>query len=103
MVSGVPLTLADEGYLTAYVPRSNYDSLFTSLVTIFQCLTGENWNEVYYDAARAVGAGGAAAYHLALVILGQFVILNLFLAILLGNFAGALLAHPPLPLFFYCC
>lgn len=68
-------------------PRSNFDNLTNAIATVFMILTGENWNSVMYDAWRAVG-GGAVVYFILLVVLGNFIVLNLFLAILLGNFEG---------------
>ena len=38
-----------------------------------------------YDAVRATGYG-AAFYFIALILMGNVILLNLFLAILLGNF-----------------
>jgi hypothetical protein len=68
-------------------PRSHFDDLLRAFITVFQVLTGENWNTVMYDCWLAVG-WGATLYFVALVVIGNFVILNLFLAILLGNFEG---------------
>lgn len=43
--------------------------------------------QVMHDAMRASGAW-ASLYFVALVVIGTFIVLNLFLAILLGNFEG---------------
>ncbi|DBA00730.1 TPA: hypothetical protein N0F65_001201 [Lagenidium giganteum] len=69
----------------AVIPRANFDTLLWSLVTVFQVLTGENWNEVLYDGWRSTG-WSAVLYFVSLVVMGNFILLNLFLAILLGNF-----------------
>ena len=58
---------------------------FFVLVTIFIVLVGDDWHLVYYDAIRSVGYV-STVYFVSLIILGNFVILNLFLAILLGYF-----------------
>ena len=50
-------------------------------------LTGEDWNNVMYDCWRATGTG-AVVYFLFLIVIGMFVILNLFLAISLSNFSS---------------
>lgn len=50
-----------------------------------QILTGENWNDVMMDGWRSSG-WVAALYFISLIVLGNFIVLNLFLAILLGNF-----------------
>lgn len=48
---------------------------------------GENWNTVMYDGMHATNSA-AALYFLSIVIIGNYVVLNLFLAILLDKFAG---------------
>lgn len=67
------------------VPRSNFDTLLQAFVTIFQILTGENWNSIMYDGWQACG-WPAVLYFVSLVVLGNFVVLNLFLAILISQF-----------------
>jgi hypothetical protein len=69
------------------VPRHNFDTFYWAFVTIFQVLTGENWNTVMYDGMRSTDSA-AVLYFLALTIFGNYVVLNLFLAILLDNFSG---------------
>mmetsp|Transcript_6417 Transcript_6417/g.22602 ORF Transcript_6417/g.22602 Transcript_6417/m.22602 type:complete len:1664 (+) Transcript_6417:339-5330(+) len=68
-------------------PRHNFDDIYWSFITIFQILTGENWNTVMYDGMRST-SWLAAFYFLLLVVVGNYIILNLFLAILLDNFAA---------------
>jgi hypothetical protein len=67
------------------IPRANFDTFLWSFVTIFQILSGENWNTVMYDGMKVMGWGGAI-FFLLIVVIGQFVILNLFLAILMAKF-----------------
>jgi len=54
-------------------------------VTTFQVLTGENWNEVMYLCIQQTGYG-AVIYFVSEVIIGTYVVLNLFLAILIDHF-----------------
>jgi uncharacterized membrane protein len=68
-------------------PRHHFDDFFWAFITIFQVLTGEDWNAVMYDAMRTVGSW-ACLYFIAIVVIGNYVVLNLFLAILLDNFSG---------------
>ncbi|KAF1332070.1 Voltage-gated ion channel, partial [Globisporangium splendens] len=75
----------DSKHDAVYIPRSNFDTLLWSMVTVFQILTGENWNVVMQDGWRSTG-WSAVTYFVSLVVLGNFTVLNLFLAILLGNF-----------------
>lgn len=70
------------------VPRANFDTFLWAVVTVFQILTGENWNAVMYDGMRGAG-WGFFVYFFALVGVGQWIIFNLFLAILMANFQEA--------------
>lgn len=38
-------------------PHSNFESIWDAIITIFQILSGENWNEVMYDCGKANGIG----------------------------------------------
>ncbi|GMF43274.1 unnamed protein product [Phytophthora fragariaefolia] len=69
----------DRNQDAAYVPRANFDTIIWSI------LTGENWNVVMLDGWRSSG-WTSVLYFVSLVVLGSFIVLNLFLAILLGNF-----------------
>ena len=69
-------------------PRINFDNTKWAALTVFEVMIGENWNAVMYDHMRALG-DGACVYFVALVVLGNIIMLNLFLAILLGNFDRA--------------
>jgi FtsZ-interacting cell division protein ZipA len=51
-------------------------------------MSGENWNTVMYDGMKAVG-WPAVFFFLALIIVGQCIIFNLFLAILMAQFEEA--------------
>ena len=69
-------------------PRANFDDILWSVVTIFEVLMGESWNEIMYQGIRAQGFA-VAIYFIALFMIGSIIMLNLFLAILLGNFEKA--------------
>ena len=85
-----------DAYYGAEVSRANFDDLWQSLVTIFQILTGENWNAAMYDGLRAIGWGAFIFYFL-LIVIGMFFVMNIFLAILLSKFEGndEIVAAPP--------
>ncbi|XP_044741496.1 muscle calcium channel subunit alpha-1 [Chrysoperla carnea] len=75
-------------------PRSNFDSFWQSLLTVFQILTGEDWNAVMYDGIRAYGGVSsfgilACIYFIILFICGNYILLNVFLAIAVDNLADA--------------
>nr|AAO83839.1 voltage-dependent L-type calcium channel alpha-1 subunit isoform b [Lymnaea stagnalis] len=75
-------------------PRSNFDTFWPSLLTVFQILTGEDWNAVMYDGIRAydgVKFPGilVCLYFVVLFIVGNYILLNVFLAIAVDNLADA--------------
>jgi voltage-dependent calcium channel L type alpha-1D len=49
---------------------------------------GDGWNDVMYSCIRAVG-WTSTIYFVSLVIIGNIILINLFLAILIGNFEEA--------------
>ena len=67
------------------VPRANFDSFLWSSITIFQIMIGDNWTSIMYDGVRAKGPLASVMFVL-LFVGGNIIMLNLFLAILLGNF-----------------
>ena len=67
-------------------PRYNFDTLLNTLLSIFIVLIGDNWNEMMYGCMRCTNEITAAIYFIILLSFGQFVMLNLFLAIMIGNF-----------------
>ncbi|XP_060516437.1 muscle calcium channel subunit alpha-1 isoform X9 [Cylas formicarius] len=74
--------------------RYNFDSFWQSLLTVFQILTGEDWNVVMYNGIEAYGGVkgfGALAciYYIILFICGNYILLNVFLAIAVDNLADA--------------
>lgn len=68
-------------------PRGNFDSFQIAFITVFQVLTMENWQTVAFDAMRSeVGKWIPVLYFVTWIFLGNFILLNLFLAILLDSF-----------------
>jgi hypothetical protein len=65
--------------------RSNYDTFWWAVITVFQIIGGENWNDVMTNGI-ASNDWGAALYFVVLFVIGNYLVLNLFLAILLSNF-----------------
>ena len=71
------------------VPRGNFDEFASAFITVFQVLTMENWQTVLYDSMRSkVAKFLVASYYIAWIFVGNFILLNLFLAILLDSFLG---------------
>ncbi|XP_041350166.1 muscle calcium channel subunit alpha-1-like isoform X2 [Gigantopelta aegis] len=75
-------------------PRSNFDTFWQSLLTVFQILTGEDWNVVMYNGIHAYGGVSdlgviVCLYFVILFICGNYILLNVFLAIAVDNLADA--------------
>merc|ERR1719334_3110609 len=70
--------------------RGTFNNFGQSCLTVFQILTGEDWNVVMYDGIEAYGGikgmgAIAALYFIILFIAGNFILLNVFLAIAVDN------------------
>ena len=86
-LTGVHIEISNPNYADAEVPRSNFDDFFWAMMTVFQILTGENWNSIMYDCWKSRST--APAYFISLVVFGKFCVLNLFMALLLRPFDGS--------------
>ncbi|CAF1490715.1 unnamed protein product [Adineta ricciae] len=73
--------------VTCEFDRPNFDTLRGALLTVFQILTQEDWNEVLYKAMEKTGSW-SALYFIALMIFGNYVLLNLLVAILVEGFVN---------------
>ncbi|XP_072288010.1 voltage-dependent L-type calcium channel subunit alpha-1F isoform X2 [Pyxicephalus adspersus] len=74
--------------------RSTFDTFPQALLTVFQILTGEDWNAVMYDGIMAYGGPFfpgmlVCIYFIILFICGNYILLNVFLAIAVDNLADA--------------
>uniref|UniRef100_A0AAY4DJG2 Voltage-dependent calcium channel type A subunit alpha-1 n=1 Tax=Denticeps clupeoides TaxID=299321 RepID=A0AAY4DJG2_9TELE len=75
-----------------YTP-TNFDTFPASIMTVFQILTGEDWNEVMYNGIRSQGGVQygmwSSIYFIVLTLFGNYTLLNVFLAIAVDNLANA--------------
>ncbi|XP_043985097.1 voltage-dependent R-type calcium channel subunit alpha-1E isoform X4 [Gambusia affinis] len=75
-----------------YTP-TNFDTFPAAIMTVFQILTGEDWNEVMYDGIRSQGGVKSgmwsSIYFIVLTLFGNYTLLNVFLAIAVDNLANA--------------
>ncbi|XP_075844393.1 voltage-dependent R-type calcium channel subunit alpha-1E isoform X5 [Microtus pennsylvanicus] len=74
-------------------PSANFDTFPAAIMTVFQILTGEDWNEVMYNGIRSQGGVSSgmwsAIYFIVLTLFGNYTLLNVFLAIAVDNLANA--------------
>ncbi|XP_024882860.1 voltage-dependent calcium channel type A subunit alpha-1 isoform X16 [Temnothorax curvispinosus] len=69
-------------------PATNFNTFPIALLTVFQILTGEDWNEVMYKGIESQGMAHSL-YFIVLVLFGNYTLLNVFLAIAVDNLANA--------------
>lgn len=76
-----PETSDEDGYY----PRLSFNDFRLGITTIFIVFIGEDWNSVMYDHTRSQGSYCIIIF-IVIFIVGNLIMLNLFLAILLKNF-----------------
>ena len=69
-------------------PRYNFDTFFTSLITVFSILVGDNWNSLMLDTIRST-SDVYAFYFIFVIVIGNIVMLQLLIAILIDNFTDS--------------
>ncbi|XP_054160598.1 sodium channel protein para-like isoform X3 [Oppia nitens] len=74
------------------IPRWNFVDFMHSFMIVFRVLCGE-WIESMWDCMRVSGAP-CVPFFLATVVIGNLVVLNLFLALLLSSFGASNLSAP---------
>uniref|UniRef100_G3P2F3 Voltage-dependent L-type calcium channel subunit alpha n=1 Tax=Gasterosteus aculeatus aculeatus TaxID=481459 RepID=G3P2F3_GASAC len=74
--------------------RSNFDNFPQALISVFQILTGEDWTTIMNNGIMAYGGPEfpgilVAIYFIILFVCGNYILLNVFLAIAVDNLAEA--------------
>ncbi|XP_041827493.1 sodium channel protein type 4 subunit alpha B-like [Melanotaenia boesemani] len=75
------------------LPRWHMDDFFHSFLIIFRILCGE-WIETMWDCMEVSGQAMCLIVFMMVMVIGNLVVLNLFLALLLSSFSGDNLAAP---------
>ncbi|XP_016404199.1 calcium channel, voltage-dependent, P/Q type, alpha 1A subunit, b [Sinocyclocheilus rhinocerous] len=74
-------------------PPTNFDTFPAAIMTVFQILTGEDWNVVMYDGIKSQGGVDKgmvfSIFFIVLTLFGNYTLLNVFLAIAVDNLANA--------------
>ncbi|XP_060747805.1 voltage-dependent P/Q-type calcium channel subunit alpha-1A isoform X2 [Tachysurus vachellii] len=74
-------------------PPTNFDTFPAAIMTVFQILTGEDWNMVMYDGIESQGGVNTgmvfSIFFIVLTLFGNYTLLNVFLAIAVDNLANA--------------
>ncbi|KAJ8339453.1 hypothetical protein SKAU_G00362390 [Synaphobranchus kaupii] len=74
-------------------PTTNFNNFPAAILTVFQILTGEDWNAVMYHGIESQGGVRrgmfSSIYFIVLTLFGNYTLLNVFLAIAVDNLANA--------------
>ncbi|XP_069138424.1 sodium channel protein 1 brain-like isoform X2 [Argopecten irradians] len=93
----IGLQLFSESYTESVfgddIPRWNFNDFFHAMLMVFRVLCGE-WIEPLWDCMRAADELCMVVF-LPTLVLGNFIVLNLFLALLLNAFASDTLDQEP--------
>ncbi|XP_077190370.1 voltage-dependent L-type calcium channel subunit alpha-1S isoform X1 [Paroedura picta] len=78
----------------AKIRRSTFDNFPQALISVFQVLTGEDWTSIMYNGIMAYGGPSypgmlVCIYFIILFVCGNYILLNVFLAIAVDNLAEA--------------
>jgi len=70
--------------------RENYNSFFNAFLCVFQIMTQENWNDFMTISilSKDINTYVSLLYLISWMCIGNYIFLNLFLAILLDEFTG---------------
>ncbi|KAM8887665.1 sodium channel protein type 4 subunit alpha A [Synchiropus picturatus] len=69
------------------LPRWHMNDFFHSFLIVFRILCGE-WIETMWDCMEVAGTGMCLVVFMMVMVIGNLVVLNLFLALLLNSFSG---------------
>ena len=76
---------------TMLYPRQNFDTIVAAMTTVFIIIIGEDWPAIMYNFVRSYGppyGQWMSLYFIFVLVVGNFMLLSLFTAILLQNFEG---------------
>lgn len=67
-------------------PNSNFNTFFGSVLSVFVVIANDGWAQIFINHYRVAEHITTSLYFTSLLAMGQFVLLNLFIAILIENF-----------------
>ena len=75
----------------AKYPDSTFNTFIESFVSVFIVLANHGWTKIYFDLYRSVDPFSTSLFFVSLVVIGQYVLINLFISILIMNFEQSLI------------
>ena len=70
---------------TISIPEQNFDTFDQAMLSVFSVFGHGGWTTIYFDCYRVVGQH-ASLFFISLIVLGQMILRNLVLAIILKEF-----------------
>lgn len=67
-------------------PRFNFNTPFEAFLSVFIILANDGWSQIFYDNYRATEPVSTITFFVCLLVIGQYILINLFTAILIENF-----------------
>ena len=70
------------------IPDWNFNNFADAFICVFIVIANDGWSPIYYDHVRSSNGDWykATLFFISLIIIGQFILFQLFLAILLQEF-----------------
>lgn len=69
-----------------YQNVSNFNNLIDSFLTVFIVIANDGWSSVFFSHYRSTNPYSSTLYFVSLLIIGQLILVNLVIAIIIENF-----------------
>jgi hypothetical protein len=66
--------------------QSSFDGILNSLMTVFIIFANDGWSQLYFAFYKATEPISTSIYFFSLLSIGQYVLMNLLIAIIIENF-----------------
>lgn len=82
----IKINARDEFDLSAGSPQSNFDNFVEAFASVFIVLANDGWSPIFFNHVRFSNQITTIVFFVSLLMCGQFILLNMFLAVMLQNF-----------------
>lgn len=82
----IGMELYSQRVFASNMSPSTYNSLAEAFLSVFIVLANDGWTEIYFNHFHQAEPISTSIYFISLVMIGQFVLLNLMIAIIIENF-----------------
>lgn len=69
-----------------YQNASNFNNLLDSFLTVFIIIANDGWSTIFFSHYRSTNPYSSTLYFVSLLIIGQMILVNLIIAIIIENF-----------------